>query len=79
MIDQAGLKGTTVGGAAVHQQQALVLINQNNASAADIIQLAELVRVSVEERFNVSLAHEVRFIGSQGETNLQQVIKDVRA
>ncbi|MEH6453433.1 MAG: UDP-N-acetylmuramate dehydrogenase, partial [Psychromonas sp.] len=31
LIEQAGLKGTRVGGAAVHQQQALVLINQNNA------------------------------------------------
>ena len=79
LIEQADLKGKTVGGAAVHQQQALVLINQNNASAADIIQLAELVRATVEDKFNVSLEHEVRFIGSQGETNLKQVIKDVRA
>ena len=77
LIDQAGLKGKKFGGAAVHQQQALVLINQNNASAADIIQLAELVRATVKDRFNVNLEHEVRFIGSQGETNLQQVIKNV--
>ena len=79
LIDQAGLKGTTVGGAAVHQQQALVLINRNNASAADIIQLAELVRATVEEKFAINLEHEVRFIGSQGETHLSQEIKDVRA
>ena len=79
LIDQAGLKGTAVGGAAVHQQQALVLINQNNASAADIILLAELVRSTVKAQFNVNLEHEVRFIGSQGETNLQQVVKNVRA
>ena len=79
LIDQAGLKGRTVGGAAVHKQQALVLINQNKASATDIIELAELVRATVEDKFNVSLEHEVRFIGSQGETNLRQVIKDVRA
>jgi UDP-N-acetylmuramate dehydrogenase len=79
LIDQVGLKGTCVGGAAVHQQQALVLINKKNASAEDIIELAELVRRTVQEKFNVKLEHEVRFIGSCGETNLQQVINHVRA
>jgi UDP-N-acetylmuramate dehydrogenase len=79
LIDQAGLKGTMVGGAAVHKQQALVLINQNNATAKDVILLADLVRTKVKEMFDVSLEHEVRFIGRQGETNLQQVIKNVRA
>ncbi|MCW8996809.1 MAG: UDP-N-acetylmuramate dehydrogenase [Psychromonas sp.] len=79
LIEKAGLKGKAVGGAAVHQQQALVLINQNNASAEDIIHLAELVRATVQDKFNVNLEHEVRFIGSQGETNLQQAVNDVRA
>lgn len=79
LIEQAGLKGKQCGGAAVYQQQALVLINQNNASAADIIQLAELVRTTVETKFNISLEHEVRFIGRQGETNLQEVINHVCA
>lgn len=79
LIEQAGLKGKKLGGAAVHNKQALVLINKNNATAADIIQLAELVRATVEEKFQVSLEHEVRFIGSRGETNLQQVINDVSA
>lgn len=79
LIDQAGLKGRQVGGSSVHQQQALVLINKSNASAADIINLAELVRKTVKDKFNVTLEHEVRFIGAKGETNLQQVIKNVRS
>ena len=79
LIEQADLKGRAVGGAAVHQRQALVLINKNNASATDVIELAELVRATVEDKFKVSLEHEVRFIGKQGETNLQQVINYVRA
>jgi len=79
LIDQAGLKGTMVGGAAVHKHQALVLINQNNATSKDVILLADLVRVKVKQVFDVNLEHEVRFIGGQGETNLQQVIKYVRA
>lgn len=79
LIDQAKLKGRQIGGAAVHQLQALVLINQNNATASDVINLAELVRKTVKDKFNVDLEHEVRFIGSKGETNLQQVIKNVGA
>lgn len=79
LIEQADLKGTLVGGAAVHKQQALVLINQHNASARDIVQLAELVRSRVETKFNISLEHEVRFIGKQGESCLKEMIKHVGA
>jgi len=77
LIEQANLKGKTIGGAAVHQQQALVLINLNNATSEDVIALAELVRATVEIKFGVSLVHEVRFIGKEGETTLEQVIKNV--
>ena len=77
LIDQANLKGKTIGGAAVHQQQALVLINQNNASSKDVIELAEFVRATVEIKFSISLEHEVRFIGKYGETTLEQVVKNV--
>jgi UDP-N-acetylmuramate dehydrogenase len=78
LIEQANLKGAHIGGAAVHQQQALVLINQNNASAADVIQLANLVRITVQEKFNINLEHEVRFICSMGETNLTEVLSKCR-
>lgn len=79
LIEQAGLKGTQLGGAAVHQLQALVLINKDNASALDVIQLAELVRAKVDDKFNINLQHEVRFIGKQGETNLERMISHVSA
>lgn len=77
LIEQAGLKGTQLGGAAVHQLQALVLVNKDNASAQDVIQLAELVRAKVDDKFNINLQHEVRFIGKQGETNLERMISHV--
>lgn len=77
LIDQANLKGKQVGGAAVHKQQALVLINQGDATATDIIRLAALVRDTVQQRFNVELEHEVRFIGAFGETTLSKVLADV--
>ena len=77
LIDQANLKGKQIGGAAVHEKQALVLVNKGEASALDVIKLAELVRDTVQQLFNVSLEHEVRFIGALGETNLSEVLQHV--
>jgi len=77
LIDQAKLKGKTIGGASVHQQQALVLVNQGDATASDIVKLAGFVRDTVKQLFNVDLQHEVRFIGALGETNLSEVLKNV--
>lgn len=78
LIDQCGLKGKKIGGAAVHLQQALVLINEDGkATASDVIQLAWHVREQVLQKFAVLLEHEVRFIDAQGETNLLQVIENV--
>lgn len=58
LIDQCGLKGHTVGGAAVHPKQALVLINQHQATAADVVALAEYVCQQVLSRFGVVLEPE---------------------
>ncbi|GLS90705.1 UDP-N-acetylenolpyruvoylglucosamine reductase [Psychromonas marina] len=77
LIDQANLKGKQIGGAAVHQQQALVLVNKGDATAVDVVKLAEFVRDTVLQRFNVELEHEVRFIGAFGETNLSEVLAHV--
>jgi len=78
LIDQCGLKGKKVGGAAVHMQQALVLINDNGkATAQDVIDLAWFVREQVLLKFAVLLEHEVRFIDQNGETNLQKVVNNV--
>jgi len=74
LIDQCQLKGTTCGGAAVHRQQALVLINENNATSEDVVQLAHQVRQRVGEKFNVWLEPEVRFIGHHGEVNAVETI-----
>lgn len=74
LIDQCQLKGTSVGGAAVHQQQALVLINQRDATSDDVVQLAHYVRQRVGEKFNVWLEPEVRFIGCTGEVNAVEAI-----
>jgi len=74
LIDRCDLKGYTVGGAAVHQHQALVLINKNRATSDDIVALAHEVRQRVGQKFNVWLEPEVRFIGAEGEQDAVGVI-----
>ncbi|WP_312417176.1 UDP-N-acetylmuramate dehydrogenase [Pseudescherichia sp.] len=74
LIDRCQLKGTTVGGAAVHRHQALVLINEHQATSKDVVALAHHVRQQVGEKFNVWLEPEVRFIGPTGEVNAVEII-----
>jgi len=75
LIDQAGLKGFNLGNAAVHRDQALVLVNLGNATAAEILQLAKHVATTVQQQFAVQLEPEVRFIGQTGEINSLQAIQ----
>ncbi|WP_369789175.1 UDP-N-acetylmuramate dehydrogenase [Rouxiella sp. WC2420] len=74
LVEKAGLKGFKIGGAAVHQQQALVLINQDNATSQDVVSLARHVRDQVAEKFAVWLEPEVRFIAAQGEVNAVEAL-----
>ena len=75
LIDQCGLKGTCLGGALVHPNQALVLVNNGKATANDVVQLAGKVRATVMEKFGVSLEHEVRFMDATQETYLTSIVE----
>lgn len=74
LIDQCQLKGHRIGGAAVHQQQALVIINEGGAGSADIVSLAHYIRQRVGERFDVWLEPEVRFMGGKGEVSAVETV-----
>lgn len=58
LIDQCGWKGKALDAAAVHDKQALVLINRGGATGAEILALAERIRNDVALRFGVSLESE---------------------
>jgi UDP-N-acetylmuramate dehydrogenase len=62
LIDRAGLKGKTVGGAAVHDKQCLVIVNRGGATPRDVIELAELVSREVEARYGIVIRPEVNYI-----------------
>lgn len=62
LIDQCRLKGYGIGGAAVHDKQALVLVNRNQATAADVRALAEYICNQVKEKFGVVLQPEPNWL-----------------
>lgn len=72
LIEQAGLKGLEMGRAAVHAQQALVLVNLGGAAAFDIVKLAKHVQQRVYAQFGIELTPEVRFMGATGELTLDE-------
>lgn len=62
MIDRCGWKGKALGPAAVHDKQALVLVNLGGATGADVVALSDAVRASVKEKFGIDIQPEVNFI-----------------
>jgi UDP-N-acetylmuramate dehydrogenase len=63
LIDAAGCRGLTRGGAMVSEKHTNFLINTGNASAADIEGLGEEVRRRVHAQFGVVLEWEIRRVG----------------
>jgi UDP-N-acetylmuramate dehydrogenase len=67
LIEAAGLKGFTIGGAQVSPMHANYFVNTGSATAGDVKQLIEHVQGVVRDRFGVTLEPEVKLIGSKGE------------
>jgi len=58
LIDQCGLKGFRHNGAAVHRNQALILVNAGNATGTDVIELSQIVKNKVLEKYGIELEPE---------------------
>ena len=63
LIDDAGLRGVSVGGAMVSPKHAGFVVNTGGATARDILDLMEKIRGTVWEKFGISLEAEVRVLG----------------
>ena len=63
LIQDAGLKGLSIGGAEVSQKHAGFVINKGGATAADVRALIEEVQNRVMIKFGVHLEPEVKFVG----------------
>ncbi|MBR4893042.1 MAG: UDP-N-acetylmuramate dehydrogenase [Clostridia bacterium] len=62
LIEDANLKGYTLGGAKVSEKHAGFIINYNSATFLDVINLTEEVKKIVKEKFNVELELEVEIL-----------------
>lgn len=62
LIDQAGLKGLTIGGAQVSEKHAGFVINRGNATSADVLALIAEIQRRVEEQSGIRLEPEVRIL-----------------
>ncbi|MBP9722014.1 MAG: UDP-N-acetylmuramate dehydrogenase [Gammaproteobacteria bacterium] len=65
LIDQAGLKGLTIGGAQISPKHANFIINDKTASANDIELLILQIQETVQEKFGIILEPEVRIMGEK--------------
>ncbi len=65
IIDEAGLKGLTLGGARVSEMHGNFIVNLGGATARDIIGLIERVREAVRDRRGIDLEPEVQIIGEE--------------
>ena len=63
LIDEAGLKGTRIGGATVSEKHANFIVNDQKGSASDVRRLAEQVRTAVLARHGLALEFEIEFVG----------------
>lgn len=63
LIDDLGLKGFSVGGAAVSEKHAGFVVNRGHATCADVLAVMEEVRNRVQARYGILLEPEVRIIG----------------
>ena len=63
LIDQAGLKGTRIGGAEVSDRHANFIVAETGATSQDVLRLIDLVRSRVAERLGVELETEIQVWG----------------
>ena len=62
LIEQCGWKGKALGRAAVHDRQALVLVNLGGATGAEVLHLCHTIQSEVSRQFGIDINPEVNVI-----------------
>ena len=62
LIDSCGLKGYTVGGAAISEKHAGFIVNKGSATAKDYLSVAEVAEKTVYSKFGIKLEREIEII-----------------
>lgn len=70
LIDQAGLKGKTIGKAQISEKHANFFLNLGGATSKDLLKLAKFAKKQVKAKFSVDLEHEVQILSQYGPVTL---------
>ncbi|MFA5886445.1 MAG: UDP-N-acetylmuramate dehydrogenase [Patescibacteria group bacterium] len=62
LIEKAGFKGKKIGPVGMHDKQALILVNYDNASARQVLTLIKKVKAAVKKKFALDLEEEVNIL-----------------
>ena len=65
LIDECGLKGFQIGGAKVSEKHAGFVINSDNATAKDVIDLIKYIKEKVNEKYGIKIKEEIRIVGEE--------------
>lgn len=65
LIEEANLKGFSIGGAQVSTKHAGFIVNTGGATAQDVLDLIALIQKTIKTKYNVDLQPELRIIGEQ--------------
>ena len=63
LIDECGLKGYKIGGAQISTKHAGFVVNKDNATAKDVLELTKYVKEKVYEKFQKKIELEIEIIG----------------
>ncbi len=66
LVEAAGLKGASAGGAQISELHANFIVNRGDATAANVVELVRLARDTVRDRFEIVLEPEVHVAGDWG-------------
>ncbi len=70
LIDQAGLKGRSIGRARVSERHANFIVAEEGATATDVLRLVEEIRSTVRKKFGIQLETEIEIWEPSGQTSL---------
>ena len=63
LIEEAGLKGKSIGGAMVSLKHSGFIVNTGNATANDVLELVQLVKNTIKEKFDKDIELEIKILG----------------
>lgn len=65
LIDECGLKGYQIGGAKVSEKHSGFIVNYNNATAKDVVNLIKYIKEKVYEKYGIRIEEEIKIIGDE--------------